>query len=357
LRTTVFRLDTLDEDRRSKRDALRIVRERPQEAIRLRIGRIDDPPGSRWSDGGLIDVNNTAVPVLCRFLNLDPEATNRLASLRSAGQSVRSVADLELHLSLDPYLLDPVRDRLIFLPLLGHPWTPSGTTGITPSVTSEGRASGIPTTSAGFRVHAVSWLWAISPLITAGLAAAPAFAFAAVRLKRRPLWSVSATYLSITLFLALADGLFLSSNWDAVGLWAVGGLATVHALLMRRDVFEVDIVRSDRIKRQTARHLADTDPQEAIRLQIGRIDIPESNRYPDGGLIDMNNVPVPAMCSTTGIDEPTAQRIVATREAIWGFKNLNDLSIQLDLVPQLFDAVSDRLIFLPLMRSSPASES
>jgi DNA uptake protein ComE-like DNA-binding protein len=100
--------------------------------------------------------------------------------------------------------------------------------------------------------------------------------------------------------------------------------------------------------------LADRDPQEAIRLQIGRVDVPEANRYPDGGLIDMNNVPVSALCSATGIDVETAQRIVTTREAIWGFKSLDDLSLQLDLAPQLFDAVSDRLIFLPLLRTAPA---
>lgn len=89
------------------------------------------------------------------------------------------------------------------------------------------------------------------------------------------------------------------------------------------------------------------DPQEAIRLQIGRVDVPEASRYPDGGLIDMNNVPVSALCSATGVDSDTAQRIVANSEAIWGFENLNDLLLQLDLPPQLFDAVSDRLIFLP----------
>jgi hypothetical protein len=166
------------------------------------------------------------------------------------------------------------------------------------------------------------------------------------------LWFVGGAYLSVTLFLALADGLLMSPNWDAVGLWGLGGIATIHALLIRRDVFEVDVVRADRLNREAARRLVAKDPQEAIRLQIGRIDIPEATRYPDGGLVDMNNVPVSALCSATGIDETTAQRIVTTRGAIWGFKDLNDLSIQLDLPPQLFDAVSDRLVFLPILGST-----
>lgn len=356
LRTAVFRLDTLDHDRRSRRDALRIVRERPREALRLRIGRIDDPSGSRWPDGGLIDVNNTAIPVLRRALNLDTTSTDLLAELRAAGQGFTSTPDLELQLSLAPYLLDPVRNRLVFLPPIRHPWVRPSAISDQTVITSEGRSARIPSGEAHLKVHVASWLWAVAPLLTAGLAAAPTFAFAAVRLKVRRIWWVSGAYLLVTLFLGLADGLALSVNWDAVGLWTLGGLATVHALFLRKDVFEVDIIRSDRLKRQAARRLADADPQEAIRLQIGRVEIPEADRYPDGGLIDMNNVPASALCSATGIDDETARKILSTRKAIWGFRNLNDLSIQLDLAPQLFDAVSDRLIFLPVLQNKSSDD-
>lgn len=350
LRPAVFRLDTLDVDRSARRSAERIVREHPLEAVRLRIGRVDIDEQERMSDGGLIDVNNSEITALGLILGLDSAQKAALAEIRSASGGFTSPAEFEVKMGLDPYLLEPVAGRLVSLPLMGSSAAHlSGSTSAVTRARADGRNSGRPVRTAPFGVHFASYVWALSPAATGGLAAPPAMAFAAARLKSSRLWLTSAIYLAAIISLAFSAGLTNSNIWDTIALWVVGGTATIHAFLLRKDVFEVDVVRSDRIKRQEALRLASRDPQEAIRLQIGRVDIPEADRYPDGGLIDMNNVPASAMCAATGIESKVAQQIVTVRSLLWGFSNLPDLCNQLGIAPQIFDAVGSRLVFLPLL--------
>ena len=338
--------------------ALRIARENPDEAVRLNIGRVDIDEQDRLRDGGLIDLNNSSVPALGSILGLDAAQAQTLEQTRAAVGAFTSAADFEVQMSWDPHIFDPVAGRLISLPRLGSArFDRRQTLGANIIARADGRTAGTPIDPSPLGTHAASYVWAISPLLTGGLAAAPAIAFAAARLKSARLWWISGFYLAALLSLAFTEGLTQAADWNTIAQWVLGGIATVHALLLRKDVFEVDVVRSDRLKRQEALRIVAGDPQEAIRLQIGRVDRPEADRFPDGGLIDMNNVPGTAMCVATGIETEIAQRIVETRTILWGFSSLADLCNQLDQIPQMFDPVSGRLIFLPMRASSHAPQT
>lgn len=353
LRPAVFRLDTLDVDRRARRQAARIVAGHPQEAVRLKIGRVDIDPQQRMLDGGLVDVNNSEATALGQALSLDDTQLAALVRTRERG-GFSSLADLIVRTGIDPHVADAFADRLVFLPMLGGPVAGRPLRRGGPArMVADGRSAGVPARPRSVGASWSSWLWMLLPVLTAGIAAAPAMAFAAARLRDRRLWIASAVYLAAFLGLAVTAGFANGLFWDWIAPLCLGGVATVHAFALRKDVFEVDVVRSDRQKRRQALKLVAQDPQEAVRLLIGRVDIPEANRYPDGGLIDMNNIPSDAMHAATGIDQETAERIVSVRKELWGFESLGDLCMQLDLAPQAFDAVSERLVFLPLLSSSP----
>lgn len=353
LRPAVFRLDTLDVDRRARRQASRIVTEHPKEAVRLKIGRVDIDPQQRIPDGGLADVNNSEASVLGQALRLDNAQLMALVQARRNG-GFSSLADFIVRTGMDPHAADAFADRLVFLPVMGRPGAGRSHRRVSPArVVADGRSAGVPTRTRSCGTSLSSWLWTLLPAVTGGTAAAPAMAFAAARLRDRRLWIASVLYLAALLGLALIGGFAGGLSWDWIAPFCLGGVATVHAFVLRKDVFEVDVVRSDKQKRRQALKLVAQDPQEAIRLSIGRVDIPEADRYPDGGLIDMNNIPSYAMRAATGIDEETADRIVSVRKELWGFESLGDLCMQLDLAPQAFDAVSERLVFLPLLGSPP----
>lgn len=352
LRPAVFRLDTLDVDRRARRQAARIVAEHPQEAVRLKIGRVDIDPQQRMRDGRLVDVNNSHASALGQALSLDDAQLAELVRARESG-GFSSLADLIVRTKMDPHVADAFAGHLVFLPMLGRPVGGSSLRRGGPArMVADGYSAGVPVRHRSVGASWSSWVWTLLPVLTAGIAAAPAIAFAAARLRDRRLWIASAVYLAAFFGLAVTAGFLNGLFWDWIAPWCLGGVASVHAFALRKDVFEVDVVRSDKQKRRQALKLVAQDPQEAIRLLIGRVDIPEADRYPDGGLIDMNNIPPDAMHAATGIGEETAELIVSVRKELWGFESLGDLCMQLDLAPQAFDAVSERLVFLPMLGSS-----
>jgi hypothetical protein len=129
----------------------------------------------------------------------------------------------------------------------------------------------------------------------------------------------------------------------------VGGAATAVALVVRKRVFEVDAVIAARQQRKAALGIVAQDPAEAIRLRIGRADIPDDQRYPDGGLIDVNNIPSSVIGAFLGTDPETTMQLVDIRREIWGFDSLADLCGVLDISPKYFDPLDRRLVFLPYL--------
>ena len=105
----------------------------------------------------------------------------------------------------------------------------------------------------------------------------------------------------------------------------------------------------DRTLRTRALALAARNPHEALDLLVGRIDLPLGRRaYPDGGLVDVNNVAPDRLVHYLGLGLG-ARQFAATRADVGGFDDVADLCAVLSLAPQQLDAVGDRLVFLPML--------
>ncbi|GAB3421134.1 hypothetical protein GCM10027569_50160 [Flindersiella endophytica] len=101
---------------------------------------------------------------------------------------------------------------------------------------------------------------------------------------------------------------------------------------------------NERQARDFARNLAANDPQLAHQLRIGRVDIPH-REFPDGGLIDVNNVPGEALAAATGLPSHIASQMAAAAQQADGFGSLPELCALTQLPPQTFDHLADRLYF------------
>jgi DNA uptake protein ComE-like DNA-binding protein len=197
-------------------------------------------------------------------------------------------------------------------------------------------------------------LWALVPLVSLGVGAAPAFVYVAVRYKRPRFFVPAAAYLCV---MTLAVTLIALSHAVTIGVGVAlvlgcAGVATAHALGVRSEVAvgrhenesEVAAAR-DRIRRRAeARRLVASNPRLAHELRIGRPDLQGS--FDDGGLVDVNHAPVGVLADLPGVDPATAERIVATRGEIGGFTSTDEMSVTLDLPPAQLDGIADRLLFL-----------
>ena len=101
--------------------------------------------------------------------------------------------------------------------------------------------------------------------------------------------------------------------------------------------------------RARSRALAARNPQEALDLLIGRIDLPAGRRpYPDGGLVDVNNVAPDRLVRYLGLPVGP-ERFAGVRADLGGFRGVEDVCACFELAPQQLDAVADRLVFLPML--------
>jgi hypothetical protein len=98
--------------------------------------------------------------------------------------------------------------------------------------------------------------------------------------------------------------------------------------------------------REKARRIARRNPRLADELGIGRPDL--RKRFDDGGLIDVNHVPVPYLLHLPGVNHDLAARIVELRKSVGGFDAAGDLEVTLDLMPGTLDEAQDLMIFRPL---------
>lgn len=136
-------------------------------------------------------------------------------------------------------------------------------------------------------------------------------------------------------------------------------IGTAHAVKIRRWVWDLPpgtlnerqqavlAQRNDeREARRGALAIVYEDPRLALQLQIGRIDL-DQRAFPDGGLIDINNIPENAIARVLGLPDAVAAKIAQARAVNGGFVSAADLSVTMDLPPRQLDAVAERLIFLP----------
>jgi len=205
-----------------------------------------------------------------------------------------------------------------------------------------------------------SWIWALAPILTLGLANAAIFLYAAIRRRRWGWWAAAGAYAGtvVTIF-ALSgapDGTTQDSVYTAVIMTNLI-VGAGHALGTRRRVFEPDAVTdldNDPVlaaavraqeRRELARQILAQDPRLGSDLAIGRPDL--GRGYDDGGLVDANSAPMALLVRLPGLTAPEAERLVAARAAAGGFSSIEEMAVLADLPMVLVDMLRDRLVFSP----------
>jgi hypothetical protein len=205
--------------------------------------------------------------------------------------------------------------------------------------------------------------WALSPVYTCGLIAFVPAIHAAAKLRRRELWwwavgLVAADVLAWALISAGPSADDESSVLQSIGtvlVLATAVVGTVHALRMRDEVFapppapapvDPSIARSlaARERRAESVALCRRDPGLARDLRIGRPDLPRD--YDDGGLVDVNHVPAAVLVSHLGLTESEARGVVAARDHLGLFLDVDDLENLAEISPRTLDAIRDRVVVL-----------
>jgi hypothetical protein len=196
------------------------------------------------------------------------------------------------------------------------------------------------------------WYYVIT-LASCGLLAAVPFFHAAAKLHRPQLRKVGAWYAGAALVgytmigFAPVDADGNPTGWLAnvagVGMLIVIVGAILQQIGLReevygdpqppvakpRNVMAIEQVEQERSKRREARALAQRDPMMARELRIGRPDLPRG--YDDGGLVDLNAATAEAIAAVCQIPIASAERLVATREALGAFTNVDEAIVYADV--------------------------
>lgn len=202
----------------------------------------------------------------------------------------------------------------------------------------------------------VSFIWAIVPLITLGIATSLVFVVPAIRLRKPIHWIAVAVYLALTI---TTFATVEASEDSAAGIVSTATLlalmfgGTIHAFAIRSRTFStgrapryqgaVAMATHRRELRRAARDTA-RDPVMAWELRIGRPDLPRA--FDDGGLVDVNHVPPYVLASLPGMDPGLVDRILQTREECGGFRSVEELSALAQLPPSLTETLDEYTIFL-----------
>ena len=109
-----FRLgkEAAEERLERRHEAQRLVRENPELAKELGVGR-PDRPGAQAA--GLVDVNNASERALCTLPGVDPALAKRIVHLRERINGFESLADFGEVLDLDGDAVERLREHAVFL--------------------------------------------------------------------------------------------------------------------------------------------------------------------------------------------------------------------------------------------------
>ena len=211
----------------------------------------------------------------------------------------------------------------------------------------------------------LSWVWALAPAGSLGFATAPLMVFAIVRVRHWLHILMALVYVVCVVLMFSNSGYPDDTPQDVTFGWALAVnmmVGTGHGLIIRRKFFELDKPRAQQPSvlqerqqaalalsieneqaRASARKLLESDPARAVELRIGRIDIPD-RLFPDGGLIDVNNVPVDMLISRMPELLPYRNGIATGQR--FGFASVEDMSVTIGLPPRMLDHAAEMLIFL-----------
>ena len=210
-------------------------------------------------------------------------------------------------------------------------------------------------------------LWVWMPVWSLGMLACVPFFRHALLTRRRGDWLVTAGSLIASVLEVVFLGLGGDSSKPNASPNALGYLGTILALLLmvggavhasvlyrRPNSVGVDVARDRNAaavseaeqavrRRVEARRIAESNPVIARDLKIGRPDL--ARTYDDGGLVDVNHVPVEVLSRMLGWTPAEASSVELARAQAGGFSSLAELMAYADLSPQRFDAVADLLVF------------
>lgn len=83
----------------------------------------------------------------------------------------------------------------------------------------------------------------------------------------------------------------------------------------------------------------------AWELRIGRPDL--ARTYDDGGLVDLNNAPVPVIADACDVGTEVAERIASARASVGGFHSVEEAIVYADVQGGAVDLLRDRALVLP----------
>lgn len=206
---------------------------------------------------------------------------------------------------------------------------------------------------------AATYLWAVAPLITLGLATWAVFLYAAIRRRSWWLGGAAAAYaalLAVFLTTTSENAASVNEGISATAWLAcmVGGCA--HALAVRGRVFGTEPpAAGDRLReaerealrrrklREQAREVVARDPALARELGIGRPDLRRD--YDDGGLVDVNHAPAAVLATLPGMTPELAAQAVELRGTRGPFVSADDLSLALGMPADWVTALADVTVY------------
>ena len=201
------------------------------------------------------------------------------------------------------------------------------------------------------------------------LSPVPFLVYAIMHRTRRD-WLVFAGYLAATVAMVVALGASGSNSAATAGVGgfiiALAGCAATHAAVLfrpsrsvaplgaasagagslstrQRNQAALAAAKDKLDRRKEARHLVATNPALARDLKIGRPDLPRD--YDDGGLVDVNHVPVGVFSSGLGLTPIEARDVVAARDKLGRFVSAEELCEYTQLSPDRVDELRDLMIF------------
>ncbi|AWS42759.1 helix-hairpin-helix domain-containing protein [Streptosporangium sp. 'caverna'] len=205
---------------------------------------------------------------------------------------------------------------------------------------------------------ALSFLWALLPLVSLGVLSPLVFGYAAGRKRSWPLWLATAVYTALVVTLFSTSDSAPGSAGDVAFLLSFIGcmlVGTAHALAIRRSVFAphfadpneqaLAAARNRAELRRQARDLVTRDPTVARNAGVGRPDLPR--QYDDGGLIDVNHAPPSVLAMLPGMTQELVDRLVQVRTTAGPFVSAEELFAAADLPPHLTPGIAEFAVFFP----------
>ena len=172
--------------------------------------------------------------------------------------------------------------------------------------------------------------------------------------QRRPLWMGLGIVWTAASIAGWAAAIANDGGGGAGGLIILGWVGAIATTTAIRPVFmrsassrfarEREAAEQRVRDRQAARRMAAEEPEVALELGVGRPDRPGAA---SAGLVDVNNAAGAALELLPGVDAALADRIVALREELNGFRDVHDLGAVLELDGHAVERLRDETVFLP----------